>query len=66
MFAPLLRSCAGLFKCGKRLTKRFGRQGGAVKQAQACLSARKELESSFHNCGRPVNLVQECICAGKT
>ena len=33
---------------------------------QACLSARKDVESSFHNCGSPVKLVQACLCAGNT
>ena len=30
---------------------------------QACLSARKELESSLHHCGGPVRLVQAGLCA---
>ena len=33
---------------------------------QACLSARKDVESSFHNCVSPVKLVQACLCAGNT
>ena len=33
---------------------------------QACLSARKDRESSFHHCGGPVKLVKDCVCAGKT
>ena len=37
-----------------------------MKHVQACLSARKHIESSFHNCGSPVKLVQVCLCAGNT
>ena len=37
-----------------------------MKHEQACFSARKDLESSFNNCGGPVKLVQACLCAGKT
>ena len=33
-----------------------------MKLVQACLSVRKDLESSFHNCGGPVKLVQDCLC----
>ena len=36
-----------------------------MKLVQACLSARKELEGSFHHCAGPVRLVQACLCAGK-
>ena len=32
---------------------------------QACLCARKDLESSFHRCGGPVKLVQACLRARK-
>ena len=32
---------------------------------QACLFAKKGLESSFHNCAGPVKLVQACLCARK-
>ena len=31
----------------------------------SCLCARKELESSFHDCGGPVKLVQARLCARK-
>ena len=31
------------------LQRRFNRRGGAVKQLQSCLSARKDVESSFHH-----------------
>ena len=37
-----------------------------MKLVQACLSVKKELESSFHHCGRLVRLVQAYLCAGKT
>ena len=37
-----------------------------MKQVLACLSAREDRESSFHNCGGPVRLVQACLCVGKT
>ena len=32
-----------------------------MKHVQACLSARKDGESSFHHCGGLVNLVQACL-----
>ena len=32
---------------------------------QACLCARKDLESSFHHCAGPVKLVQACLRARK-
>ena len=32
---------------------------------QACLCARKDLESSFHHCAGPVKIVQACLCARK-
>ena len=43
-----------------------------MKHVYACLSARKDLESSlrkdvegsFHNCGGPVRLVLTCLNAG--
>ena len=35
-----------------------------MKLVQACLSTRKELESTFHHCGGLVKLVQACVCAG--
>ena len=34
-----------------------------MKHAQACLSARKDRESSFHHRGGPVSTVQACLCA---
>ena len=37
-----------------------------MKHVQACLSAREDRESSFHRCGGPVKLVQDCLCASKT
>ena len=37
-----------------------------MKRVQACLSARKDVESSFHHCGSPVKLVQGCLYAGNT
>ena len=37
-----------------------------MKLVQACLRARKSLESSFHHCGGPVKHVQACLYAGKT
>ena len=41
------------------------RRGVAFKLVQACLSVRKELESSFHHCGSPVKLVQACLSVRK-
>ena len=32
-----------------------------MKHVQACLSAREDRESSFHNCGGPVRLGQACL-----
>ena len=32
---------------------------------QACLSARKDLVSIFHNCGSPVEFVQASLSTGK-
>ena len=37
-----------------------------MKDVQACLSARKDVESSFHHCGGPVKLVQASLCAENT
>ena len=37
-----------------------------MKHVQACLGGRKSRESSFHYCGSTVELVQPCLCAGKT
>ena len=37
-----------------------------MKQVQSCLIAMGDRESSFHNCGGPVLLVQACLCGGKT
>ena len=34
-----------------------------MKLVQGCLGARKDLESSFHNCVGPVKLVQACFSA---
>ena len=42
----------------KGLTKHFNLPRGPVKLVQACLSVRKDLESSFNYCGSPVKLVQ--------
>ena len=36
-----------------------------MKHVQDGLSARKDLESSFHHCGSPMKLVQACLNAGK-
>ena len=41
-------------------------RGGTVKHVQACLSAREDRESSFHQCRGPVRLVQAYLCAGKS
>ena len=35
-----------------------------MKHVQACLSARKDGDLSFHNRGCPVKLVQTCLYAG--
>ena len=35
-----------------------------MKNVLACLSAKKDGESSFLHCGGPVKLVQTCLCAG--
>ena len=48
------------------LQRRFNRRGRAVKHVQACLSASKAGESSFHYCGSLVKLVQACLCSGNT
>ena len=56
---------ASLFE-GNTLQRRINRLGSAVKQVQACLSANKDGESSFHHCGDPVKLVQASLCAGNT
>ena len=37
-----------------------------MKHVQACLSARKNRESSFLPCGCPTNLVLAYLCWGKT
>ena len=39
------------------------RKAGPVKLIQACLSARKDGESSFHHCVGLVKLVQACLNA---
>ena len=36
-----------------------------MKLAQACLSRRKDRESSFHCCGNSVKLLQACLSGGK-
>ena len=36
-----------------------------MNHVQDGLSARKDLESSFHHCGSPVKLVQAGLNAGK-
>ena len=51
---------------GINLQSRFDRRGGAVKHVQACLNARKDVESSFHHGGGPVKLVQAYLCAENT
>ena len=35
-----------------------------MKHVQTCLSDREDRASCFHHCGRPVRLLQTCICAG--
>ena len=37
-----------------------------MKDVQACLSARKDGESSFQHCGGPVSIVQAGLCAANT
>ena len=37
-----------------------------MKHVQACLSARNDVESSFHHCGGPAKLVQACLSAENT
>ena len=51
---------------GNTLQRRFNRQGSAVKEVLACLSVRKDGESSFLHCGSPVKLEQACLCVGST
>ena len=34
-----------------------------MKLVQACLCARKDRDSSFHNCGGPVKLAEACLSA---
>ena len=34
-----------------------------MRHVQACLSASKDGERSFHNCGSPVIVVQACLWA---
>ena len=48
---------------GNTLQRRFNRRRGAVNHVQACLSARKYLESSLHHSGDPVKLVKPCLFA---
>ena len=33
---------------------------------QACLSGREDREKSFHLCGGPLRLEQDCLCVVKT
>ena len=33
---------------------------------EACLSAKEDRESSFHDCGGTVRLEKACLCAGNT
>ena len=35
-----------------------------MEHLEACLSARGDPESSFHDCGRSVRLVQACLYVG--
>ena len=37
-----------------------------MKHLQACLSANKDSENSFHHSGGPLQMVQTCLCAGAT
>ena len=52
--------------CGKHPITPFSPPRWAVKQVQACFSANKDWESSFHHCGGPLQMVQTCLCAGNT
>ena len=36
-----------------------------MKHVQACLFARKYVESSLHHCGGPVKLVKACLNSEK-
>ena len=36
-----------------------------MKHVQLCLSSRKSIETSFHHCGSPGNLVQTCLSTTK-
>ena len=36
-----------------------------MKHVRACLSTKEDRENSFHHCGGPLRLVQDCLCAGK-
>ena len=51
---------------GKHPITPFSPPRWAVKHVQACLSARKNGESSFHKCGGPVKLEETCLYAGNT
>ena len=44
----LVQAC---FCAENTLQRRFNRRGGTVKHEQACLSASKDGEISFHYCG---------------
>ena len=37
-----------------------------MQHVQACLSAREDRESCFHQCRGPVRLVQACSCSKRT
>ena len=37
-----------------------------MKHVQGALSSKEDRESSFHDCGSPVRLVQASLCAEKT
>ena len=50
---------------GNTIQRCFNRRG-VVKYVEASLSARKEIESSFHNCGGLVKLVKISSCVGST
>ena len=44
----------------------FNIRVGTVMHLQDCFRAREDRESSFHQFGSPVRLVQACLCAEKT
>ena len=60
-FSPLWSFCearGGMFKYQETSRKLINHRGEPVKHVEACISARKDLESSFHHCGVSVMLVQ--------